>query len=913
MKNSKYDPSNIESKWYKQWEEGKTFSPKGEGEPYCIMIPPPNVTGTLHMGHAFQITLMDTLCRYHRMLGYNTLWQAGTDHAGIATQMVVERKLTAQGISRTDLGREKFIDQVWGWKNQSGDIITKQLRRMGASLDWDSERFTLDEGLSKSVKKVFIDLYDKGLIYRGKRIVNWDPVLQTALSDLEVISSEETGKLWKIKYQLENNPNEYLEIATTRPETILGDTAVAVNPEDERYKKYIGQKVIVPIIGRSVKIIGDDHVDMEFGTGCLKITPAHDFNDYKLGEKHNLEFINIFDSLARINSSFPKYKNLDRYEARKKILNDLKNENLLLSEDPHKMVVPRGDRSHAVIEPYITDQWYVKVEPLASKAIEYVKDNKIKFIPKNWEKTYFEWMNNIEDWCISRQLWWGHRIPAWYDANNNIYVGNSEKEVREKYEINNDIALTQDEDVLDTWFSSSLWPFSTLGWPDETERVKTFYPTSTLITGFDIIFFWVARMIMMGLEFLNDVPFKEIYVHGLVRDASGNKMSKSKGNIIDPIDLIDGITLDKLIEKRSSDLMQPEMEEKIIKNTKKEYPNGIGSYGTDALRFTFASLAGAGRDINFDLKRVEGYRNFCNKLWNAARFIEMQKQEEIKNSEDPVFTDIDKWIYKRLDNSIEETKKNYAIYRFDYAARNLYEFVWNDFCNWYIEISKVRLLSVNISEKEKSSIVFHLKKIFYQIILMLHPIMPFITEEIHKDMFNNDNFIQNLEYPKKNNISFKNDGKINWMIALISEIRKLRSESNVPPSEIIDIYVTGETKKDKDYYSELSLFINTLTKADNYIWSDKNDLTNISTCIINNLKIQIDTEKFIDIKQEIIRLEKEIEKASVQASQIKTRISNSEFIENAPGHVVVKDRQKLEELNLKIEKLETQRKSIKQS
>ena len=701
MIDNKYNPSEIEGKWYKEWEENKIFSPSGDGEPYCIMIPPPNVTGTLHMGHAFQVTLMDILCRYHRMLGNKTLWQAGTDHAGIATQMVVERKLTAQGISRTDLGREKFIDQVWDWKSQSGDIITKQLRRMGASLDWGSERFTLDEGLSIAVSKVFIDLYEEGLIYKGKRLVNWDPVLQTALSDLEVISSEENGKIWQIKYFLENDAENYLEIATTRPETILGDTAVAVNPLDEKYKKYIGKNVIVPITGKKVPIISDEYVDMEFGTGCLKITPAHDFNDYEIAKKHNLEIINIFDTSARVKCDFKEYNNLDRFEARKKILSELQESNNLTKVSDHKMVIPRGDRSLSIIEPLMTDQWYVKIKPLAEEAIRCVKEKEIKFVPENWEKTYFEWMNNIQDWCISRQLWWGHRIPAWYDEEKNIYVGKDEIDVRKKYDIKSQTILTQDEDVLDTWFSSSLWPFSTLGWPNETERVKTFYPTSVLITGFDIIFFWVARMIMMGKKFVGEVPFKEIYVHGLVKDSSGKKMSKSKGNIIDPIDLIDGIKLEDLINKRASDLMQPEMAEKIKKNTKKEYPHGIDSYGTDALRFTFASLASNGRDINFNLKRVEGYRNFCNKLWNAARYVKMQSQNQSYDIESEKFSDEDFWIRKKLSTLITDTKESYKNYRFDYAAKNLYSFVWQDYCNWYIEISKSKLNKDNISEVEK--------------------------------------------------------------------------------------------------------------------------------------------------------------------------------------------------------------------
>ena len=910
MINNKYNPSEIEDKWYKEWEENKIFSPSKDGDPYCIMIPPPNVTGTLHMGHAFQVTLMDILCRYHRMLGNKTLWQAGTDHAGIATQMVVERKLTAQGISRTDLGREKFIDQVWDWKSQSGDIITKQLRRMGASLDWESERFTLDEGLSIAVSKVFIDLYEEGLIYKGKRLVNWDPVLQTALSDLEVISSEENGKIWQIKYFLENDSKNYLEIATTRPETILGDTAVAVNPLDEKYKKYIGKNVIVPITGKKVPIIQDEYVDMEFGTGCLKITPAHDFNDYELAKKHNLEIINIFDASARVKCAFKEYNNLDRFEVRKKILSELEESNNLTKVSDHKMIIPRGDRSHSIIEPLMTDQWYVKIKPLADEAIRCVKEKEIKFVPENWEKTYFEWMNNIQDWCISRQLWWGHRIPAWYDEEKNIYVGKDEQDVRKKYDIKKETILTQDEDVLDTWFSSSLWPFSTLGWPNETERVKTFYPTSVLITGFDIIFFWVARMIMMGKKFVGEVPFKEIYVHGLVKDSSGKKMSKSKGNIIDPIDLIDGIKLEDLINKRASDLMQPEMAEKIKKNTKKEYPDGIDSYGTDALRFTFASLASNGRDINFNLKRVEGYRNFCNKLWNAARYVKMQGDLLPHNIDTKNFSDEDYWIRNKLSDLIKNTKDSYKNYRFDYAAKNLYSFIWQDYCSWYIEISKSKLNKENISEVEKNIIIYNLRNILKNILLLLHPIMPFITEEIYHDIYGEKQFLQDNSYPDSEKFSNNVDvNNINWMIDVISAVRKTRSEIGVQPSKEIEIIISGENKKDKLFFQDLSSLIMDLAKISKLSFGKEDVNQNYYTCISNNLKLLIPSSDLIDIDSEIERLSREKTKYAKQANGIEMRLANSEFINNAPGHVVVSDEQKLKELKIQILKIEEQLKN----
>ncbi len=911
MIDNKYNPSEIEEKWYAKWEENKIFSPSGSGEAYCIMIPPPNVTGTLHMGHAFQVTLMDILCRYHRMLGNNTLWQAGTDHAGIATQMVVERKLTAQGISRTDLGREKFIDQVWDWKSQSGDIITKQLRRMGASLDWESERFTLDEGLSVAVNKVFIDLYEEGLIYKGKRLVNWDPVLQTALSDLEVVSSEENGKIWEIKYFLDDGSNDFLVVATTRPETILGDTAVAVNPDDKKYKDFIGKNVIVPITGKIVPIIADDYVDMEFGTGCLKITPAHDFNDYELAKKHNLEIINIFDSSARVECDTKEYNNLDRFAARKKILLELEDESLLLKVSDHKMLIPRGDRSHSIIEPLMTDQWYVKIKPLADEAIRCVKEKEIKFVPENWEKTYFEWMNNIQDWCISRQLWWGHRIPAWYDEEKNIYVGKSEEDVRKKYDIKKDIILTQDEDVLDTWFSSSLWPFSTLGWPKETQRVKTFYPTSVLITGFDIIFFWVARMIMMGKKFVGEVPFKEIYVHGLVKDSSGNKMSKSKGNIIDPIDLIDGIKLENLIEKRASDLMQPEMAEKIKKNTKKEYPNGINSYGTDALRFTFASLASNGRDINFNLKRVEGYRNFCNKLWNAARFVKMQGNPSFESVDLNQFQDEDLWIRNKLGELIDSTKSSYKNYRFDYAAKNLYSFTWQDYCSWYIEIAKSKLNRKNITSAQKNLILFNLRDILKNILLLLHPIMPFITEEIYNDMFAEKKFLQDNSYPESNNFLINSDVEnINWMIEIVSAVRKTRSEIGVQPNKEIDLIITGENEKDKLFFDNLSCLIMSLAKIKNISFGRENKNNNYYTCVSNNLKLLIPSSDLINIESEIDRLTKEKSKYIAQTTGIELRLSNSDFINNAPGHIVVSDEQKLKELKVQISKIDEQIKNF---
>ena len=741
--------------------------------------------------------------------------------------------------------------------------------------------------------------------------MNWDPVLQTALSDLEVISSEENGKIWVIKYYLDDESGNFLEIATTRPETILGDTAVAVNPDDKRFIKYIGKNVIVPITGKIVPVISDDYVDMEFGTGCLKITPGHDFNDYELAKKHNLEIINIFDASARVKCDTKEYNNLDRFAARKRILLELENSNQLLKISDHKMIIPRGDRSHSIIEPLMTDQWYVKIKPLADEAIKCVKEKEIKFVPENWEKTYFEWMNNIQDWCISRQLWWGHRIPAWYDEEKNIYVGKNEKNVREKYDIKDDVLLTQDEDVLDTWFSSSLWPFSTLGWPNETKRVKTFYPTSVLITGFDIIFFWVARMIMMGKKFVGEVPFKEIYVHGLVKDSSGNKMSKSKGNIIDPIDLIDGIGLEELINKRASDLMQPEMAEKIKKNTKKDYPSGIGAYGTDALRFTFTSLASNGRDINFDLKRVEGYRNFCNKLWNAARFVKMQGQISLDKPDVNNFQDEDIWIRNKLAALIEDTKSNYKNYRFDYAARSLYSFIWQDYCSWYIEIKKSKLNEKNINSLEKNLIIYNLREILKNILLLLHPIMPFITEEIYSDLFNEKKFLQDNKYPDSNKFSTSSDTEnINWMIEIVSAIRKTRSEIGVQPNKKIEIIVTGENDKDKLFFKNLSSLIMSLANIKDIRFGEDDRSNNFYSCVSNNLKLLIPSSDLIDVKSEIERLTREKSKYTNQTIGIESRLSDSNFINNAPGHIVVADEQKLKELKIQILKIEEQIKNF---
>ena len=686
--NKNFSPADIEARWYDQWETRGYFAPSGQGPAYCIPIPPPNVTGTLHMGHGFQQAIMDALIRYHRMRGHNTLWQVGTDHAGIATQMVVERQIEAEGTTREALGREAFIDRVWDWKAESGGAITQQLRRLGTSPDWTRERFTMDPGLSEAVQSVFIALHEQGLIYRGYRLVNWDPKFLTAISDLEVVQEEMTGSLWHLRYPLSSGKG-YLVVATTRPETMLGDTAVAVHPDDERYRDLVGETINLPLAGRSIPIIADDYVDPEFGSGCVKITPAHDFNDYAMGERHDLPMINVLTAEAKINDEAPeRFRGLDRFDARTQIIAELEAAGLLEKIEPHTLKVPRGDRSGAVIEPWLTPQWYVDAKKLAEPAIKAVETGAIEFIPKQWENTYFAWMREIQDWCISRQLWWGHRIPAWYDEAGNVYVGESEAAVREAHSIPDETPLRQDDDVLDTWFSSALWTFSTLGWPDKNDDLSAFHPASVLVTGFDIIFFWVARMIMMSLHFMEEVPFHTVYVHGLVRDGEGQKMSKSKGNVLDPIDLIDGIELEALIQKRTSNLMQPQLAAKIEKATRKQFPEGITGYGTDALRYTFYSLASTGRDIKFDIGRMEGYRNFCNKIWNASRYVLSHTDSHNLSEGDATLSLADRWIQSRLETTLIAVEEAYHNYRFDLASQALYDFVWNEFCDWYLELSK---------------------------------------------------------------------------------------------------------------------------------------------------------------------------------------------------------------------------------
>ena len=897
-----YNPKEIESRIYESWEDSGYFSPSKSGDPYCIVIPPPNVTGTLHMGHAFQDTIMDIIIRYQRMKGNNTLWQVGTDHAGIATQMVVERQLERSGTSRQKLGREAFEKEVWKWKEKSGNTITQQMKRLGASTDWTREKFTMDENLVQGVTRVFIQLYEEGLIYRGKRLVNWDPILQTALSDLEVVTSEEKGSLWHMKYPIDGL-DDYIVVATTRPETMLGDTAVAVHPDDKRYKNLIGKLVNLPLTDRKIPIIADDYVDQEFGTGCLKITPGHDFNDFDIGKKHDLEIISILDQSAKIIQSAPKeYQGLDRFDARRKIVEDIESLGLMQEIEDYTLTIPRGDRSGAILEPLITNQWFLKMEPLAKPAITVVKNGELKFVPENWSKTYFEWLENIQDWCISRQLWWGHRIPAWYDNEGNVYVGESESEVREKNNIKNSIALTQDEDVLDTWFSSALWPFSSLGWPDETYDLKTFYPTNVLVTGFDIIFFWVARMVMMGLKFMKEIPFKEIYIHGLIKDKNGQKMSKSKGNILDPIDLIDGISLEDLLEKRVQGLMQPEMEKRIINDTKKEFPNGIPDFGTDALRFNFAIQASTGRDIRLDLRRVEGYRNFCNKIWNASRFIKMNTNDfELLDINDANGHAIDQWIQSKFAGTIDEIERQFNQYRFDLAATAMYEFVWNDFCDWYIELAKTLINDPEISDSQKDHTKNNLIKMLDAILRMLHPTIPFITEEIWQSL-NEDNkrrSIMKADFPSSNDWRVDDEIVANteWLKNIVSSVRQIRSEMNIPPNESIKIIINDASNTDSRRLESLGSFILNLASVESITQKDtSDDIPKSAFALLNQMKIYIPLEGLVDIEEEKARLEKKLVKLNQELKSVQDRLSNDTFVEKAPTEVVEELKGKLKSL-----------------
>ncbi len=912
-----FDPSLIEAKWSRIWEDGGYYAPvpsapNAASEPYCIMIPPPNVTGSLHMGHAFQDTIMDALIRFHRMCGQKTLWQVGTDHAGIATQMVVERQLQQQGTSRHALGREQFVEKVWQWKHESGNTITQQLRRLGASVDWSRERFTLDDALSKAVLKAFVDLYREGLIYRGQRLVNWDPVLHTAISDLEVEALEEAGYLWHISYPLANGSGAAMGaivVATTRPETLLGDVAVAVHPQDKRFAKLIGQEVLLPLTERRIPIIADEFVDPEFGTGCVKITPAHDFNDNAVGARHKLPNINIFTHDAKLNNNAPsKYQGLDRFVAREHIVRDLEALGLLVKVEPHTLKVPRGDRTNAVVEPYLTDQWFVKMEGLAAPAIQAVKSKQIHFVPENWTKTYYEWLNNIQDWCISRQLWWGHRIPAWYDKAGNTYVGYDEADARRVHKLSHDLPLTQDADVLDTWFSSALWPFSTLGWPDLTSDMRDFYPTSVLVTGFDIIFFWVARMIMFGLKFTGEVPFKEVYIHGLIQDQNGQKMSKTKGNVLDPLDLIDGISLDALVAKRVKGLMQPQMAQKIEQDTRKQFPEGIAAYGTDALRFTYCALATSGRHIRFDLKRLEGYRNFCNKLWNAARFVlantaNLGANDRLDLKQDYAqFNVIDKWILSRWDQTKAEVIRHFANYRFDYIANYLYDFVWNEYCDWYLELAKPSFNDAVHGDITRKILKFLLE----EILLVLHPIMPFITEELWEKIPRvTQSLLIDHRYPIVNALYDQNaEQAVAQLQSIILGVRNIRGEMDIAPSKLLPLLIANASAEQQQLINTHTLLLKALAKLTDITILDRSvALPVAAVALAGDLQVLIPMQGLIDRDAELLRLQKELDRLNKELSKVQERLANPSYVQKAPADVVALAQQNLSDLRVAVGKI----------
>ena len=943
-----YQPQTIEQSWYKTWEERGYFKPQGGDNAYSIMIPPPNVTGNLHMGHGFNNAVMDAMIRYHRMRGDDTLWQMGTDHAGIATQMVVERQLAAEGVSRHDLGREKFLEKVWQWKEQSGGNITRQLRRLGSSLDWSRERFTMDDGLSDAVKEAFVRLYDDGLIYRGKRLVNWDPKLHTAISDVEVENHDEKGFMWHLRYPLANGATtaegkNYLVVATTRPETMLGDTAVAVHPEDERYASLIGKEIELPLVGRRIPIVADDYVEREFGTGCVKITPAHDFNDYEVGKRHGMALINVLDESAAIlaaaqvfnmdgssndqlDTTLPAaYAGMDRYVARKQIVADLDAAGLLEKIDDHTLKVPRGDRSGVVIEPWLTDQWYVSTKPLAEPAIKAVEDGDIQFVPKQYENMYFSWMRDIQDWCISRQLWWGHRIPAWYDETGKVYVGRDEAEVRAKHQLDESVVLKQDNDVLDTWFSSGLWTFSTLGWPEQTEFLKKFHPTDLLVTGFDIIFFWVARMIMMTLHLVKDengqgqIPFKTVYVHGLVRDSQGQKMSKSKGNVLDPLDIIDGIDLETLVQKRTTGLMRPKDAAKIEKQTRKEFPDGIESFGTDALRMTFCSLASTGRDIKFDMGRVEGYRNFCNKMWNATRYVLMNTEGEDcdqDNSGNYELSLADRWITSRLQQAEQAVTEALDTYRLDLATQAFYEFFWNEYCDWYLELSKPILWDDNASAAQKKGTRRTLIRVLEATLRLAHPLIPFITEEIWQRIKPltgaTGETIMLAAYPQADgsNINEQASSDIEWLKGVIVGVRTIRGEMNIAPGKHIPLFMQHGSDNDQRLLEQNRQYLQKLANLESIEWlATDAEAPASATALVGKLEILVPMAGLIDVNAERTRLNKEIDRLAKDQERTAGKLQNPNFVDKAPADVVAKEQQKLDgisaSLNTLREQLET--------
>lgn len=942
----RFNPSAVEQALYQHWESQGYFKPSEDvnAPSYCIAIPPPNVTGSLHMGHAFQQTLMDTLIRFNRMEGNNTLWQAGTDHAGIATQMVVERKIASEeGKTRHDYGREAFINKIWDWKAYSGGTISQQMRRLGNSIDWDRERFTMDEGLSNAVKEVFVRLHEEGLIYRGKRLVNWDPKLHTAISDLEVENKESKGSLWHFRYPLANGAKtaeglDYLVVATTRPETMLGDTAVAVQPEDERYQSLIGKTVILPLANREIPIIADEYVDREFGTGVVKITPAHDFNDYEVGKRHGLPMVNILTLNADIRNTAEiigtdgkplqnytaniplDYQGLERFAARKKIVADFEALGLLDQIKPHDLKVPYGDRGGVPIEPMLTDQWYVSVKPLAEVATKAVEDGEIQFVPKQYENLYFSWMRDIQDWCISRQLWWGHRIPAWYDEQGNVYVARDEAEVRTKHNLPADLALKQDEDVLDTWFSSGLWTFSTLGWPEQTKELKMFHPTDVLITGFDIIFFWVARMIMFTMHFIKDengkpqVPFKTVYVTGLIRDEQGQKMSKSKGNVLDPIDMIDGISLEDLLEKRTGNMMQPQLAEKIAKATRKEFADGIVAHGTDALRFTLAALASNGRDINWDMKRLEGYRNFCNKLWNASRYV--LTNDKLDLSEGEVECSLaDRWIQSQFNRTVEAVRLGLSQYRFDLVANAIYEFTWDQFCDWYLELTKPIFFKGNDAQRRGASRT--LVNVLEKLLRLIHPVMPFITEEIWQkvkgflDISADTIMLQKFPQFEPLAIDETAEKQINFIKEVIVAVRNIRAESNIAPSKGLDLIARNFSADEVAILNANEVLFKSMAKLDSVkVLKDGENAPLSVAKLVANGEILIPMAGFINKEAELARLTKEMDKLKGEVARIEGKLANDAFVAKAPEQVIAKEREKMQEYLSGLEKLQVQYQEI---
>ena len=908
-----YSPADIETRIYSQWESRGYFAPSGKGPAFSIVIPPPNVTGTLHMGHAFQDTIMDALTRFYRMRGFDTLWQPGTDHAGIATQMVVERQLNAAGQSRIELGRDAFVARVWQWKETSGGIIAKQMRRLGASVDWQRDVFTLDPAMSLKVTDVFVRLYEDGLIYRGKRLVNWDPILKTALSDLEVVAEEEMGSLWHLRYPLSEGFG-YLVVATTRPETMLGDAAVAVHPDDDRYRHLVGRKVRLPLTSRELPIIADTYVDPTFGSGCVKITPAHDFNDYELGLRHKLPMINIMTLDAALNDSVPRpYQGLDRFAAREKILADLDALGLIERIEPHKLTVPRGDRSNAILEPLLTDQWFVDIKPLAAPAIRAVEEGRVSFVPETWTGVYYDWMRKIRDWCISRQLWWGHRIPAWYDGEGRCYVARSEADVRSAHGLAPDVALRQDDDVLDTWFSAALWPFSTLGWPEKTPALQTYYPTSVLVTGFDIIFFWVARMMMMGLKFMGDVPFHKVYIHGLILDQDGQKMSKSKGNVIDPLDIVDGISLDALLEKRTTGLMQPQMKAGIEKATRKQFAQGIAAYGTDALRLCFARLATQSRELRFDMAKVEEYRNFCNKLWNASRYVLMNTENQDLSAVGAEFSLADRWIGSRLKDMLGRIEAGFADYRLDAVANALYEFTWHEFCDWYVELSKAVLQSDSASAAAKRGTRLTLVKTLEVLLRAMHPLAPFISEEIWQRVRAlagaSGETIMRAEFPRAESMitDAQAEPEMRWVMDFILGVRQIHGEMDIPLARKFEVLLQNAGARDLEYLGRNLHYVVRLGGVEAPRALEVGEAAPISAvALLGNLEILVPMKGLIDPVAELDRLAKRLRKAEIDMSKLEAKLANSQFAKNAPPDIVAKDQQRLEELRTEIGQLSAQ-------